>query len=232
MAGKFHHEQIYRGAAAVARLADVRVTLCGTGALGSHLADNLARQGFRRLRVIDRDHVEEHNVGTQIYNEADVGAWKAEVLRHRLFRAAGVEIEPIVKELSERNARTLLKESDLVVDTFDNSASRRLVQEQCRALRLPCLHVGLFADYAEVVWDELYRVPEDGQDDVCDYPLARNLVLLAVAVAAETILRFVLEGARLNWSATLRDFAVRPLELPSLSTKEYDASGNPTASGP
>lgn len=216
MAAKFHHEQIYRGADAVARLADLHVTLCGAGALGSHLADNLVRQGFRALRVIDRDRVEEHNIGTQIYHEGDVGAWKAEVLRHRLFRTAGVEIESITKELNERNVRSLVKETDLVLDTFDNFASRRLVQEHCRAVRLSCLHVGLFADYAEIVWDEHYRVPEDVAGDVCDYPLARNLVLLAVAVASETILRFVLEGTRQSWSATLRDFAVRLLEAPRL----------------
>lgn len=214
MAGKFHHEQIYRGTDAIARLVDFRVTLCGAGALGSHLADNLVRQGFRSLRVIDRDRVEEHNIGTQIYHETDVGAWKAEVLRHRLFRAVGVEIEAITKELNERNVRSLVKATDLVLDTFDNSASRRLVQEHCRAARLPCLHVGLFADYAEVVWDEHYRVPEDVPGDVCDYPLARNLVLLAVAVGSEMILRFVLEETRQNWTMTLRDFAVRPLESP------------------
>jgi hypothetical protein len=57
----------------------------------------------------------------------------------------------------------------------------------------------------------LDRVPAD----VCDYSLARNLVLLAVAVASETLLRFVLEGTPRNWSATLRDFAVRSLELPT-----------------
>lgn len=214
MAGKFHHEQLYRGTDAVERLADFRVTLCGAGALGSHLADNLIRQGFCRLRVIDRDRVEEHNIGTQIYTDGDIGAWKAVVLRHRLFRTAGVEIEPITKELNERNVRSLLNDTDVVLDTFDNSASRRLVQEQSRAARLACLHIGLFADYAEAVWDEQYRVPEDMLGDVCDYPLARNLVLLAVAIASETLLRFVLEQTRQSWSATLRDFAVCPLESP------------------
>ena len=215
MASKFHHEQLYRGADALAKLAAVRLTLCGAGALGSHLADNLARQGFGPLKVIDRDRVEEHNVSTQLYGESDVGAWKVEVLRNRLFRAAGVEIEAVNKELTERTARGLLKGSGLVVDTFDNSASRRLVQAECRALQLPCLHVGLFADYAEVVWDEVYRVPGDVAGDVCDYPLARNLVLLAVAVASETLVRFALDGTRRNWSATLGDFAVRPLESPA-----------------
>lgn len=219
MAGKFHHEEIYRGAGALAKLAAARVTLCGAGALGSHLADNLARQGFGPLTVIDRDRVEEHNVSTQLYGESDVGAWKVEVLRNRLFRAAGVEVEAVAKELTERNARGLLKDAGAVVDTFDNSASRWLVQEQSRALGKPCLHVGLHADYGEVIWDEDYRVPADVGGDVCDYPLARNLVLLAVALASEALVRFVLEGARLSWSATLRDFAVRSLEATALRQK-------------
>jgi hypothetical protein len=63
-----------------------------------------------------------------------------------------------------------------------------------------------------VIWDERYRVPQDVAGDVCDYPLARNLVLLTVALASEVILRFALDGSRQDWSATLRDFAIRPLE--------------------
>jgi molybdopterin/thiamine biosynthesis adenylyltransferase len=212
MADKFHHEAIYRGADQVAKLAQQPLTICGTGALGSQLADNLARQGFRHLRVIDRDRVEQHNVSTQLYGESDVGAWKVEVLRQRLFRATGIEIDALRKELGDRSARALLQDGGLVVDTFDNSAARQLVQEQCRALNLPCLHAGLYADYGEVIWDERYRVPRDVAGDVCDYPLARNLVLLVVAVASEAVVRFVLAGSRQDWSVTLRDFAIRPLE--------------------
>ena len=212
MAGKQHHESLYRGAGAVEKLASVRVTLCGAGALGSNLADTFVRQGFERLRVIDRDRVEEHNIGTQVYGEGDVGAWKVEVLRNHLFRAAGVEIEAERKEFSERSAGKLLKDSEVVIDAFDNSASRRTVQDHCRAAGVPCLHAGLHADYGEVIWDEKYRIPSDAGQDVCDYPLARNLVLLTVAVAAETLVRYVLAGERQNWSITLGDFAVRPLE--------------------
>jgi len=211
--GQFHHEQLYRGPDALARLAVTRLTLCGAGALGSHLADNLARQGFAALRVIDRDRVEEHNVGTALYGLDDVGVLKAEALRNRLFRGAGIEVEAVARELTADNAGRLLQGAGLVIDAFDNSAARRLVQQQCRARGLDCLHVGLAADYAEVVWDEAYRVPDDGGLDVCDYPLARNLVLLAVAVASEALVRFALTGARGNWSLTLADLAVRPLEV-------------------
>ncbi len=216
MADKFHHESIYRGPERMAGLAALPLTLCGAGALGSLLADNLARQGVRPWKVIDRDRVEEHNTGTQLYGESDVGGWKVEVLRNRLFRAVGVEIDAVAKELTDRNARSLLKGSGLVLDTFDNSAARQLVQDHCRALQIPGLHAGLFADYAEVIWDEHYRVPRDVAGDICDYPLARNLVLLAVALASETVVRFLLDGVRADWSVTLRDFAVRPLETSTL----------------
>ena len=208
MAGKFHHEQLYRGADLLARLAALRVTLCGAGAVGSNLADNLVRQGLAHLRVIDHDRVDEHNVSTQLYGEGEVGTWKVEALRNRLFRTAGVEVEAVRKELSVANVKQLLRDSNLIIDAFDNSASRQLVQEHCRATGIACLHVGLHADYCEVVWDEDYRVPRDVAGDVCDYPLARNVVLLSVAIASEAVMRFAASGEKAGWSATLGDLTV------------------------
>jgi molybdopterin-synthase adenylyltransferase len=174
------------------------------------------RQGISHLRVIDKDRVEEHNVSTQTYAEADVGVWKVEALRNRLFKVAGVEIDAVRKELRTQNAHQLLADCDLAIDAFDNATSRRLVQETVRAAAaagVACVHVGLHADYAEVIWDERYRVPNDvAAGDVCDYPLARNLVLLATAIASETILRFAADARREDWSVTLADFAIRPIE--------------------
>jgi molybdopterin-synthase adenylyltransferase len=82
---------------------------------------------FKKLRVIDRDRVEEHNVSTQTYGESDVGAWKVDILRNQLFRGVGLEIQRINKELSDRTAAKYLKESDVIIDTFDNSLQRALV---------------------------------------------------------------------------------------------------------
>jgi molybdopterin/thiamine biosynthesis adenylyltransferase len=214
---KLLHEALYRGADRMNKLRDVRVVLCGAGALGSHLADNLARQGFARLRVIDHDRVEAHNVGTQLYGDSEVGLWKVEALRNRLFRACGVEAEPVRKEMTASNARALLAGADVVIDVFDNSSARQLVQDHVRGVGagVACLHAGLYEDYCEVVWDEAYRVPRDVAGDVCEYPLARNLVLLAVAVASETLVNFVRDGVKRNWSATLRDMVVAPMEVPS-----------------
>jgi molybdopterin/thiamine biosynthesis adenylyltransferase len=211
----FAHEIEFRGAELIQKLGTLRVTLCGAGALGSNLADSLARQGANNLCIIDRDKVEESNIGTQLYLPSEVGAWKAEVLRNRLFRTTGIEVEAIKKELTSANAAKLLGESELILDLFDNSASRSLVQQTARERGIPCLHVGLTADYAEVIWDADYRVPQDAPGDVCDYPLARNLVLFAVVVAAETILNSLRDGTQVNRTLTLRDLAVREWKLGS-----------------
>jgi molybdopterin-synthase adenylyltransferase len=129
-----------------------------------------------------------------------------------IHQTCGIEVEALRKEVTDRTAKSLLQEGGLIIDTFDNSASRKLVQEQCRALKLPCLHAGLFADYGEVIWDSHYRVPQDTAGDVCDYPLARNLVLLVVAIASEATVRFVLGGIKEDYSVTLRDLVIRPME--------------------
>lgn len=39
---------------------------------------------------------------------------------------------------------------------------------------IPCLHIGLANSYAEIIWNSIYRLPSPTNDDVCDYPLARN----------------------------------------------------------
>ncbi len=207
----FHHESLYRGVDALARLRQARLTICGAGAVGSNLVDNLARQGLRWMTVIDDDRIEAHNVGAQTYAESDVGAFKVEVLQAEIFRVVGVEIIAARMRLTERNVGKLLAGADLVVDGFDNHASRALVTEHCQAAGIPCLHVGLNADYAEVLWNEGYRAPRDVVEEgtnVCDYPLARNLIQFAVALASEAVVRFILAGERQNYSFTLRDLTI------------------------
>jgi molybdopterin/thiamine biosynthesis adenylyltransferase len=205
-----YHEQLYRTPALMARLSEFPLAVCGAGALGANIAESLARMGFRRLRVVDRDRIEERNLSTQPFYLSDAGAFKARMLANALYRALGVEVDARCEELTAQNASKLLAECALVVDVFDNSASRRVLKEYSEGADVPCLHAGLAGDYAEVIWNELYRVPSAALDDVCDYPLARNLVTLTVAVACESIIEFVSTGARRSHTITLRDFAVRP----------------------
>lgn len=207
------HETLYRERGLMERLAAHSMVICGAGALGSNLAESLARSGAQQLKVIDRDRIEEVNLSTQPYELEEVGAQKAVSLSRLLYRAVGVEVDAVAKELSVSNVAKLLKGADLVVDCFDNSVSRGVVTEHCAQHRIDCLHVGLADGYAEILWNEHYRVPTDAHDDVCDYPLARNLVALAVSVAAETIFELLAENRKTNWSVTLRDLSISRLQM-------------------
>jgi molybdopterin/thiamine biosynthesis adenylyltransferase len=211
MSGYLYHERLHRGDAAMARLRDLSVNVCGAGALGANLAESLARQGIARLTVIDRDRVEERNLSTQPYYRSDIGAFKAKILANALYRALGVTVTARAEELTAGNAAKLLAGANLVIDAFDNSTARGAVAAACATAGTPCLHVGMSADgYAEAVWGDTYQVPGDAHDDICDYPLARNLVLLTVAVAAETVVRWAATGEQAGYTITLGDLAVRP----------------------
>lgn len=205
-----YHEQLYRSQELLTKMKRFPVTICGTGALGANMTESLVRSGFATLKVIDRDRIEERNLSTQPYQKGDIGGFKAKILAHTLYRAVGVKLDAQGQNLTTKNVAKLLKNSSLVIDTFDNSVSRGIVKDWCLANRVPCLHVGLAATYAEVIWNEKYRVPSPTNDDVCDYPLARNLVTLAMSVACETIIQFVADNSQYSYTITLGDFAVNP----------------------
>ncbi len=209
----FIHEQLHRTPTLMTKLRGFPVTICGAGALGANITENLARSGFGKLRVIDRDRIEERNLSTQPYYRSDVGAYKAKILTNTLYRALGIAVDGRSKELTPANAGQLLEGSALVIDTFDNSSSRQAVFDYCNNSQIPCLHVGLASEYAEIIWNQIYRVPSPVNDDICDYPLARNLVTLAVAVACEVVVTFVATGKQQSFTVTLADFAIKPFNI-------------------
>jgi molybdopterin-synthase adenylyltransferase len=209
----FLHEQIYRSTEAMARLKTVSIVICGAGALGANITENLARSGYGNLRVIDDDRIEEHNLSTQPYYKTDIGGFKAKVLANSLYRAIGAKVQTETKCLTADNVGNLLRGADLVIDAFDNSASRQVLKDYCGLQSVACLHAGLAADYAEVIWNADYRVPSDTQGDVCDYPLARNLVMLAVAATCEVITQFVVAGEQRDYTITLKDLNIQPLVI-------------------
>ncbi|MBW4579086.1 MAG: ThiF family adenylyltransferase [Tildeniella nuda ZEHNDER 1965/U140] len=110
----FFHEQLYRTDTVVTKLKEFPVTICGAGALGANLAENLARAGFGKLKVIDRDRIEKRNLSTQPYYRSNVGAFKAKILANNLYRAIGTKVEAEIKALTATNAAQLLKDSELI----------------------------------------------------------------------------------------------------------------------
>ena len=67
------HEEIYRTKELLEKIANTPIALCGVGAIGSNLCDNIIRQGFKKITTIDKDRIEPHNSGTQIWHKNEKG---------------------------------------------------------------------------------------------------------------------------------------------------------------
>src|SRR5215831_15699546 len=156
----FFHEERH---ASLAPFSSELITICGAGTLGGNLAETLARMGFSHIKLIDKDRVEMRNLSTQPYSRAEVGAPKARALANTLYRAVQARLEPVVVELTAKNAAQQLQGSALVVDAFDNREGRAAVSETTRALHIPCLHIGFSPDglYGNGLWEPHYQPPQE-----------------------------------------------------------------------
>ena len=133
------------------RLSAATVAIVGCGALGSAISDQLARAGVGRLRLIDRDFVELHNLQRQsLFTEADVAERtpKAIAAGNRLAAVnSDIEIESIVDDLDSGNAEQLLAGADLIVDGTDNFETRYLLNDVAIALGIPWVYGGVIGSY-------------------------------------------------------------------------------------
>ena len=177
----------------------MRIVFCGVGALGSTAAV-ACRNLDATLRLVDFDRVESKNLRAQAFVKASIGKNKAVALKLQLANFWGLNVEAFGVRLVEHNASELLGDADLVVDCFDNIASRRVISEFARANAKPCVHAALAADgtFGLVRWDERF-VPdaEDVQGQAtCEGGEHLPMISLLSAALARAIQDFAKDGAQ------------------------------------
>jgi len=202
-----YHEEIARTNYGMKKLGEGRVIVCGAGALGSNIVENLAKSGVGLIIVYDDDRVETRNISTQTYGLREVGMQKVKALEARIYRDTRVKIGALAEHINQENIYGLIQPRTdfVVVDAFDNSPSRRLLKDHCIEGELECVHIGMAGGYSEVIWNEDYTVPEDEGDDVCEYPLARTLAVATSAFASEAVIRYLIDGIKLSTAFTIGD---------------------------
>lgn len=133
------------------RLRQSRVCVVGVGALGTHVADALARAGIGFLRLVDRDLPEITNLQRQVlFDEADVeaGEPKAIAAAARLARInGGIDLDPRVLDVNQTNVEGLITDVDFVIDGSDNFELRYLLNDACVKLGKPWIYAGVIGSY-------------------------------------------------------------------------------------
>ena len=109
------------------------MAVVGCGAIGTHIADLLARAGAGRLVLIDRDVVELHNLQRQtLFSEAmaKAGLPKAEAASGALAEVnSEVLLDPRAADLTAWNAASLLAGVNVIMDATDNLQTRYLLND-------------------------------------------------------------------------------------------------------
>ena len=108
------------------------IAFCGVGALGSHAALLCRNFEDTKLRLIDFDRVESKNLLAQAFVKQSIGKNKAAALRLQLSNFYGVKVDAFGVRLGIDNINELLGPADLLVDCFDNAASRSLLSRYAR----------------------------------------------------------------------------------------------------
>jgi molybdopterin/thiamine biosynthesis adenylyltransferase len=121
-----------------------KVTIVGLGGLGSVSTLFLALAGVGTLRLVDQDTVELNNLHRQVlYDLTDLRYPKVEAAARRIGNInPEVKVEPMPENLNSENFRTLLADSDCVVDGLDNMQTRYLINRHCVETKTPFIFGG------------------------------------------------------------------------------------------
>ncbi|WP_207645763.1 ThiF family adenylyltransferase [Geosporobacter ferrireducens] len=159
-----------------------RVVIIGCGALGTVIANNLARSGVGYIRIIDRDYIELSNLQRQIlFDEEDLqnNLTKAAAAAQKLRKInSSIEIEEIIADVNPRNIEKFCQGMDLIMDATDNFNTRFLINDTSVKLRIPWIYGGAVSSMGmthTIIPGEtpcfrciMPKVPPAGTADTCD----------------------------------------------------------------
>ena len=131
------------------KLADSFVVIVGCGALGTVSANALVRAGVGKVKIVDRDFIEYHNLQRQVlFDEDDIKEQlpKAVVAQRHLEKInSSVKIEGVVADVNYSNVESLIKDADLIVDGSDNFETRLLINDVSLKHKVPWIYGGAVA---------------------------------------------------------------------------------------
>jgi molybdopterin-synthase adenylyltransferase len=185
----------------------MKIIFCGVGALGSH-AVFLARDLPHELAAIDLDRVETKNLASQWFVKQMLAKNKATALKIQLLNFYDLKLHDFPVKLTALNVDALLRSADLVVESFDNAESRRIVQDYVRAQRKPCIHAGLAAsgEFGVVRWDKDFVIDTEASPGLatCEGTGFLPIILRTSSSLITSIQFYLADRTEVNWNISPR----------------------------
>lgn len=128
------------------KLMNAKVFVCGCGALGTVIANMLARAGVGHLVIADRDFIEMTNLQRQIlFDESDVenALPKAEAARRKIAQInSQVKVTTFIDDVNHTNVEKMAADCDIILDGLDNFETRFLLNDVAVKHRIPYVYGG------------------------------------------------------------------------------------------
>lgn len=134
------------GEAGQGKLNASQAVIIGCGALGTNIAAFLVRAGVGKVRIVDRDFIEYHNLQRQVlFDEDDIKADLPKAIaaeRHLKKVNSTVEIEGIVADANYSNIERFCHDADVILDGLDNFETRFLINDVALKHGVPWVYGG------------------------------------------------------------------------------------------
>jgi len=131
------------------KLGNSSAVIIGCGGLGGIIATSLVRTGVGKVKLVDRDIVEYHNLHRQIlFNEEDVKNKlpKAVAAERNLKKVnSSVEVEGIVADVHNANIESMVAGADIIMDGLDNLETRFIINDASLKYKIPWVYGGALA---------------------------------------------------------------------------------------
>ncbi len=125
-------------------IAKTVILIGGCGAIGSNLAVSAAHAGFRVIKVVDMDVLEEHNLENQMYTTEDIGLPKVEAIA-KLIKKIDPTIQVISIQKPFQDATDEELKADVYLSGFDNFGTRFSMNGQYVLRNKPMIDAGIDA---------------------------------------------------------------------------------------
>lgn len=177
-----------------AQYKDKRVAVIGVGTIGSHLALTLARMQVPLL-LYDADTIEEHNIATQSYGQADIGKKKVDAVATQILAVGSYEWLTICDE--EYKGQPI--DADIIVSTVDSLEARRViakglieykVEKHIVDGRVGREQVEAYTFPNAQAW--LDQLPEEGDEDPCGARFTAYTANIAAGLLANNVKRLLM----------------------------------------
>jgi molybdopterin-synthase adenylyltransferase len=137
------------GVAGQQKLLKSCAVVIGCGALGTVIASTLVRAGVGKIRIIDRDFIEYHNLQRQIlFDEDDIRGnlpKAVAAVQHLRKINSAIEIEGLVSDVNYTNIEGFVEGADVILDGLDNFETRLLINDVSLKHNIPWVYGGALA---------------------------------------------------------------------------------------